>query len=125
MAYCHECGEQVAEIDIFCPHCGISLQPVALPDEDEDSPENTIAFTHSEIAESRGAADSASDPEPVPAKSEEILQPIVQPETSDEPADSAGSYFEPAADKTEEAIDLKTEDYSNPVTEENINLRTE
>src|SRR5438876_2982648 len=30
MALCHECGEQVAENDIFCPHCGISLEPISL-----------------------------------------------------------------------------------------------
>lgn len=29
MSYCHECGEQVAKNDIFCPFCGISLKPVA------------------------------------------------------------------------------------------------
>lgn len=27
MVYCHECGEQVAENDVFCPYCGITLSP--------------------------------------------------------------------------------------------------
>jgi uncharacterized Zn finger protein (UPF0148 family) len=28
MAYCSECGSEVAEIDVFCPYCGIALQLV-------------------------------------------------------------------------------------------------
>ncbi len=37
MVYCHECGEQVAENDVFCPYCGITLAAantagVALPE---------------------------------------------------------------------------------------------
>ena len=45
MAYCYECGEQVAENDVFCPYCGISLQPLAVhgADEDDDSFSKTIA----------------------------------------------------------------------------------
>jgi eukaryotic-like serine/threonine-protein kinase len=38
MTYCHECGSEVAELDIFCPYCGISLTPVAIagnPADDE------------------------------------------------------------------------------------------
>jgi uncharacterized Zn finger protein (UPF0148 family) len=44
MAYCYECGEQVAENDVFCPFCGISLQPIAVAgaDEDDDSFSKTI-----------------------------------------------------------------------------------
>jgi eukaryotic-like serine/threonine-protein kinase len=26
MAYCHECGSEVAQIDVYCPFCGIALQ---------------------------------------------------------------------------------------------------
>lgn len=26
MTYCHECGSEVADIDVFCPYCGIILQ---------------------------------------------------------------------------------------------------
>lgn len=28
MTYCPECGSEVAELDIFCPYCGITLAPV-------------------------------------------------------------------------------------------------
>jgi serine/threonine-protein kinase len=34
MAYCYECGSEVAPIDIFCPYCGISLK-AALAAENE------------------------------------------------------------------------------------------
>ncbi len=41
MVYCHECGEEIAEIDTFCPFCGISLQPVAVAGDDESSEESS------------------------------------------------------------------------------------
>ncbi len=31
MTYCQECGSEVAENDIYCPFCGISLKPIADP----------------------------------------------------------------------------------------------
>src|SRR5580765_1581555 len=45
MTSCHECGSDVAETDVFCPFCGISLRPVALEDEKSDlSFESTIVM---------------------------------------------------------------------------------
>ena len=38
MAYCHECGEQVAENDGFCPHCGITLQHPAVVESSVKTP---------------------------------------------------------------------------------------
>lgn len=39
MAYCYECGSEVAQNDAFCPYCGISLKPFNLAEDksDEDS----------------------------------------------------------------------------------------
>ena len=34
MIYCYECGEQIAENDVFCPYCGISLSPIKIGGED-------------------------------------------------------------------------------------------
>jgi len=49
MAFCHECGSEVAEIDVFCPFCGISLEPVSLGGEEaEDAYANTIAISQGE-----------------------------------------------------------------------------
>lgn len=36
MAYCPECGSEVAPIDTFCPYCGIALQSI-MPDTEEES----------------------------------------------------------------------------------------
>ncbi len=49
MAYCHECGSEIAELEAFCPYCGISLQPVSVPEKEtkEDKPE----FIHEIIEE--------------------------------------------------------------------------
>lgn len=34
MAYCHECGSEVAPNDVFCPFCGIFLNPAPAVEED-------------------------------------------------------------------------------------------
>lgn len=46
MAYCYQCGEQVAESDMFCPYCGVSLQTIAVTGEEakDDSFSKTIAI---------------------------------------------------------------------------------
>jgi serine/threonine-protein kinase len=42
MTYCHECGSEVAENDVFCPYCGITLQPVVVGGDDDAAFESTI-----------------------------------------------------------------------------------
>jgi len=37
MAYCHECGSEVAENTAFCPYCGINLQQTAIAESGDDS----------------------------------------------------------------------------------------
>ena len=49
MRYCHECGEEIAEIDMFCPFCGITQIPVQR--EEETSQDKTIAVNQSELAD--------------------------------------------------------------------------
>ena len=49
MAYCHECGSQVAEIDVFCPFCGITLKPTGVENENDDMTK-TIAISSSEVS---------------------------------------------------------------------------
>jgi tRNA A-37 threonylcarbamoyl transferase component Bud32 len=63
MAVCHECDSQVADNDIFCPFCGISLQPTAsvpdAPAADEpvaDDLDSTIMMTPAEAAELAASA---------------------------------------------------------------------
>lgn len=38
MAYCHECGSEVAPNDVFCPFCGIFLNPAPAVEEKESTP---------------------------------------------------------------------------------------
>jgi len=47
MAYCHECGSEVAENTAFCPYCGINLQQTA------------VAESGSDISSRKNAADSS------------------------------------------------------------------
>ncbi len=58
MAYCYQCGEQIAESGIFCPYCGISLKPVAVAGEDaqDDSFSKTIAIEQTPTAAENSAA---------------------------------------------------------------------
>ena len=60
---CHECGSNVAEIDVFCPFCGISLEPVSLAEnETDDSMASTIMIQPSEIDALANAAKTTSPP---------------------------------------------------------------
>ncbi len=53
MTDCQECGSKVADLDIFCPFCGISLQPIADPDKAaEDAFASTIVMSSPAVAES-------------------------------------------------------------------------
>ncbi len=44
MTYCHECGSEVAEIDVFCPFCGITLQPISVADSEDEAFASTIVM---------------------------------------------------------------------------------
>lgn len=90
MAVCHECDSKVAENDIFCPYCGISLRPVgsvpvtesvsteSVPvTEAADELESTIMMTPAEAAELAASAvaakSAASEPdEPV----SNVIEPV-------------------------------------------------
>lgn len=67
MISCHECSSEVSENDVFCPFCGISLQPIAMPEPAAESPaepdeafESTIMMAPDEAA--RLAAKSTAAP---------------------------------------------------------------
>lgn len=44
MTYCPECGSEVAEIDVFCPFCGITLQPISVADSEDEAFASTIVM---------------------------------------------------------------------------------
>ncbi len=64
MVYCYECGEQVAENDVFCPYCGITLSPLTVGENDEPatSPDDAPNFDAAEnFAAERQNTDFAND----------------------------------------------------------------
>lgn len=48
MAYCHECGSEVAQNDVFCPFCGIFLNPATV---EEEKAENPVSSTEPKAVE--------------------------------------------------------------------------
>jgi len=107
MAYCYECGAQVAENVIFCPYCGISLPPMAIVGEEDYSLDKTIPMPQTATAapksfglESQTASESALSL--VPEK------PLIKERLDG----SAGGKN-------------KTEEFTNDVTSENLDWKTE
>ena len=52
MAFCKDCGEEIRDDSLFCPYCGVSLEPQDLPPELEkgseppDEPPDTVLKKH-------------------------------------------------------------------------------
>ncbi|MEO7674747.1 MAG: zinc ribbon domain-containing protein, partial [Pyrinomonadaceae bacterium] len=94
---CHECGSEVAENDVFCPFCGISLEPVSLADDQiDDSMASTIMIQPSEVdaltkaakAESRsGVSDNERDNSEASSIKETNAEPLPDQEPESEIAD--------------------------------------
>ncbi len=97
MAYCYECGSEVAENDVFCPFCGISLQPIVIGNGEEDAPDDTIA--------------------PHPEKAEKTADQV----TENSEAITAGAVEKPAPAAEERA---ETDDYSGGDAGENVEIKT-
>lgn len=58
MAYCHECGSEVAPNDVFCPYCGIFLNPA--PAAEEIKEESMIEDLPSKVESEKSEADNLS-----------------------------------------------------------------
>ncbi|MGI8813698.1 MAG: protein kinase domain-containing protein [Pyrinomonadaceae bacterium] len=72
MAICQECGSQTADNDIFCPYCGITLQPPAgesasAPDESFDSTIMMPAMGKDAQTERPEPSDDSFEHIPIPA----------------------------------------------------------
>ena len=111
MAYCYECGSQVAEIDVFCPFCGISLKPVTVGGGDDASMDKTIIIS--------GGESSAL-----------IEQSVSEPIEITQTEQIAGAQKKSAATVGEEAempkeFGKSTADFEKSVTEENFDLETD
>ncbi|MBC7901090.1 MAG: protein kinase [Saprospiraceae bacterium] len=80
---CHECGSDVAEIDVFCPFCGITLEPpVKAETAADDSMERTIMIQHANLAGINKA--------PEPFKADDAIAPLT-PLTADSAKETSGS----------------------------------
>jgi tRNA A-37 threonylcarbamoyl transferase component Bud32 len=118
MAYCYECGEQVAENDVFCPYCGISLSPIPVAGEDDDDAmSKTIAISQpvtTKAATTAAATPFAetenSKPQPPSAKTNQAESLKISPEKT--PAE-------------QEVPEQKTDDFSADITAENLYMKTD
>lgn len=88
MANCHACGEEIAEIDVFCPFCGVSLNPIEVGEVEGEVSENSepenieaevpppenidLLSSADEGAEAPDMAETASETEDSPANAGEI-----------------------------------------------------
>lgn len=89
MSTCHQCGSDVAENVAFCPYCGISLEAVGMPDQEDDEFASTIII------------------------SPEVVSPV---NTPDEPRTVSGDHDAPASavSATDSADHAQTESVSEP-----------
>lgn len=102
MAYCYECGEQVAENDVFCPYCGISLTSIAVAGaEDDDSLSKTIIGNPFESAAVEKSEAGKKD-----------LPEIASAKLPGESADKNTDDF--STDVTAESLDMKTDSAKVP-----------
>ena len=106
MSYCPECGEKIANDDVFCPFCGISLKPIS-PVDDSSMSETIVGMPPPSALENTAASTAKTETqrakiepqnEPVAAKQEEA-QPISQPVST--PNFTPGDTSENWAMKTE------------------------
>ena len=106
MSYCPECGEKIANDDVFCPFCGISLKPIA-PVDDSSMSETIVGMPPPSALENTAASTAKSEPQPAKietqnetaAVKEEDVQPISQPVST--PGFTSGDTSENWAMKTE------------------------
>jgi serine/threonine-protein kinase len=105
MAYCYECGSEVAPNDVFCPYCGISLQSMNAGGTDAE--QNSSAEESFGVSADFGIKDNA--------KNEAISNP--NPETINSGAENKKAGGEVSS--------VKTDDYSLSDTEENWSFKTD
>lgn len=88
MALCHECGSEVAENDIFCPFCGISLEPISLGGAETAAEfENTVIMSLPFKSVEGLKKRPAPKKEKLPLESEDAGSETGEMPSSDEPGD--------------------------------------
>lgn len=130
MTICQECESEIAELDTFCPSCGISLQPLPVAGKStEDAFASTIVMSSPCKSDPAVMPDHAKHLAPTPAieqidelKSKNlapVVDPVLEP-ISDTPPQSETFFNDPEADKkTEESVWFE-EDPDNVKTIESL-----
>jgi len=103
MSYCPECGEKIANDDVFCPYCGISLKPV-LPVDDASMSETIVGFQASDLADNLSVKGNENTPK---------IEPLETP----------SDMFEPSSETP--STNDGSENVSNADTSENWSMKTE
>src|SRR4029079_4870485 len=122
MTTCHQCNSEIADADVFCPYCGISLAPVDISSE-EDEFASTIMMTP-EIASSVEEKTVTSEPrvqEPEPEQ--EIESPVAEVEYDDitPPMPDLIREAEPIVEYSEPTIEEPLEQYEpEPVNVQSV-----
>ncbi|HQU85019.1 MAG TPA: hypothetical protein PKY59_17900, partial [Pyrinomonadaceae bacterium] len=124
MAYCHECGSEVAPNDVYCPFCGIFMNLSAPVETNADSTENAVVETKNEqtalneVSKEIELAETALDSDfTANENSSEILPPT---------ENTAHDNYDFSLSDTEESFDLKDvkEEYI-PQTDETFEKQPE
>lgn len=128
MAYCHDCGAQVADQDIFCPYCGVSLEPVSLSGAASDPAlENTISNEPSPVQTQDGPGDPAEPGGYVPGDATMASIPVPKfieeeggagNDSVDAPGEESVDLHEPA-DTVDEPAPVSFEAGDTPAHTEN------
>ena len=117
MAYCHECGSEVAEIDTFCPFCGITLQPIIV-DNDDDLLGSTIVMPSPKKAETpveQAPADTRTKTADTDRQAEIAI-------ADDESGDSSKSTAAENIKVESASIENSAEDVEPPIAPYNVPL---
>ncbi len=115
MKQCHECDSDVADNDLFCPYCGISIQGVAVETAAADD-----AFSSTIVIPSPVKPSELIVPESVLMASEPAIESSVEKEESLsalEEAKETDSDAEFSNSLTEESIDIVTSPDFDPIEE--------
>jgi len=135
MPACPECASEVADNDIYCPYCGISLRPAELAAEPEDPFAQTIVTSVSQFPIPPAAEDRSAVVEPIKTVDSPLDAPSSEPaaqnvepeepepepivETPDEIAALRGSNEaalpEPSSEVEAPPIDLESTLHDHPV----------
>lgn len=107
MSYCPECGEKVANDDVFCPFCGISLKPIVAVE--DNSLSETIVGMPSPISNSGNTGaplpNSAAETPKTESQNKSLTENVELPINFSKPVDSptlpTGDTAENWAMKTE------------------------